>query len=367
MPSHVPSHPPGHRPKHVRELTVIIPVLNETTTITSLVKGLLQQQGIDFEIIIVDGGSRSNNITKYQTLVNKYPDRLNFLQTNTGRARQMNLGVQYARAPDLLFLHADTVIEDTELLRHALGHLRQQRHTQQRDNIAGHFGLRFIRSTPGFDAAYYFYEAKTHLNRPDCINGDQGLLLSRKFFESLGGFDESLPFMEDARLSARIFEQGQWILLPGLVYTSARRFETEGMKQRQILNSFICNFQNIGLHEFFTRAQDAYRVQNKTGTLKLKPFCNIIHQLMRDKGFVHAVKRWYQTGGYIADNAWQLAFTRDCKNNRLAGLAPGDGERNNLQKYERWLAPLITSPPCRAITGLLTLVWFYNLRFRSDG
>lgn len=352
-------------PARKPELSIIIPVLNEADTLPLLLHDLLEQRTITIEIIIVDGGSSDKTLQVCKKFSSKYPSIINYLQTGPGRALQMNQGAAYARSSELLFLHADSGIQDYLLLRNALDRLKAQRTILETDHVAGHFGLRFIRTQTGHEQAFYFYEAKTYLNRPDTINGDQGFLLSARFFRHLGQFDESLPYMEDARLAQTIFQHGHWITLPGLVTSSARRFEREGFKQRQILNSFMCNFQHIGLTEFFDLARQAYREQHQTDSLQLRPFLSLIHKLMKQQGIVIAIKRWYATGAYIADNAWQLAFARDCKQAFQSHQDPGEVIPHHLNSYDKRLAPIITSPPCRAITGLLTLIWFYSLFFTN--
>lgn len=361
MPARKSTHTTHHKPAPKPELSIIVPVLNEAETLPVLLRDLLEQRAIHLEIIIVDGGSRDKTLHVCKKFSEQHPNIISYLQTAAGRALQMNEGAGYARAKELLFLHADTGIEDYLLLRNALDRLKAQRSILNTDNVAGHFGLRFQRQQTGHEQAWYFYEAKTHLNRPDTINGDQGMLMSAVFFRHLGQFDESLPYMEDPRLAHKIFQQGHWITLPGVVTSSARRFESEGFKQRQILNSFLCNFQHIGLTEFFTQAQLAYRAQHGASALRLRPFLSLIHNLMMQQGILTACQRWYRTGAYIADNAWQLAFALDCKQARSLQQDPGEVSQTRLHFYDKRLARLITAPPSCAMTALLTLIWFYSL------
>ena len=344
------------------DLSIIIPTLNEQENISALLGDIQQQQGISLEVIIADGGSVDHTLENCQRFTGKHP--IHTVHADAGRACQMNAGAQKATAPELLFLHADTRMEDTLLLNRARAVMQEQRQKSQGLCIAGHFPLRFLRHKSGFEQAYYFYESKTSLNRPDCINGDQGFWLHREFFQSLGGFDESLPYMEDARLALRIFQLGDWQTLPGYLSTSARRFETEGLTQRQILNSFLCNFNSIGLDYFFTAALDAYRTQNRTQELRLRPFLLLAQKQMHGDGLLAAIKRWYQTGGYIADNAWQLAYALDCRQNKKRQTQPGNGTHKKLDFFDRYLQAIISSPPCRAITGILTFVWFHSLFLR---
>lgn len=347
------------------DLSVIIPTLNEETSLPALLRNLFDQKSVRLEIIIADGGSTDNTLIIVESLKQEVSNPIHVVNTHPGRALQMNEGVKLASARDLLFLHADSALYDQDLLRNALDTLYIERKKRHADSIAAHFALKFIRTQANNPFAYYFYGAKTHLNRMDCINGDQGFLLSKEFFITLGKFDESHSYMEDARLARRIFGMGCWITLNGTIWTSARRFETEGLKQRQILNSFLCNFDTIGVHEFFDVAENAYQNQDHTTTLKLKPFLFIINELMFKNGPLTAARHWYQTGAYISSNTWQLAFNLDCKRHYKKGLAPGDGPMTALNFYDKWLSRLFCSAPINALTAFLTIIWFYSLFLKS--
>jgi len=343
------------------ELSVIIPTINEAEALPTLISAFGKQQGIRFEIIIADGGSHDDTLALCHAAADAVKIPFQGIETPAGRAKQMNAGSLHARASDLLFLHADTTIDNPMLLANARDSVQQTRSITNDDQIVGHFPLRFVRTNDQHDSGYYFYEAKTTLNRRDCINGDQGFWLSKTYLQQLDGFDESLDYMEDARLANKVFDSGLWITLPGKVGTSARRFESEGLKQRQTLNALLCNFERIGLHSFFDAAKAAYRQQGQAGTLNLTPFLLIIHRLSFAEGLSRGLRYWMDTGSYVAENAWQLAFQKDCRRNRKMGAAPGDGEQYSLKFYDQCIGPLINSLPARVITALLTFSWFYGL------
>ncbi|MDH5324032.1 MAG: TIGR04283 family arsenosugar biosynthesis glycosyltransferase [Gammaproteobacteria bacterium] len=365
-PTKQPTPPPRTSPAvtaALPELSVVIPTLNEQGHIETLLKSLCDQEDVVLQIIVADGGSNDDTLRICHQWQNRHPN-IHIIPSGRGRALQMNTGVKPALASMLLFLHADTHIEDTRLCRHGLAALQQrQQHTTP--EVAGHFKMRFLRQQTNLQWAYYFYECKTGLNRMDTVNGDQGMLISRDFFQSLGGFDESLPYMEDARLARRIFEQGNWITLPGTVYTSARRFETEGLKQRQILNAILCNFMHIGFLDFFPHATQAYQQQDKTQVLRLFPFLKEIHKQLMNKGWIQAANYWYATGAYVAGNCWQLFYFRDCQSNFKRSLQPGTGPSPRLDFYDRWLAGSIRLAPAKLLATGLTLLWFYMLLFAS--
>jgi glycosyltransferase involved in cell wall biosynthesis len=342
-------------------ISIIIPTLNEASHILGLIKNIAKQNHIRAHVVLVDGGSQDSTVSLAKEFLQQSNLSYRIKHTQPGRAHQLNIGSKLADAPDLLFLHADSEIDDDNLIHNALEYLQSKRETANNELIAGHFSLWFKTEYDSRSLGYYFYENKTHLNRLDTINGDQGFMLSKRFFDALGGFDETLSYMEDFRLARKIFDEGQWITLPGTLATSARRFETEGLKQRQILNAFLCNFDHIGLPEFFSEAASAYRAQDKSRALELKPFFLLIHRIAKRIGFLRAARLWYKTGAYVAGNAWQLAFALDCRRNLARQLPSGDGPAPILKFYDRWLKPVIDSPPGHFLAAVLTFIWFYFL------
>lgn len=347
------------------DLSVVVPARNEAEALPSLLRDLASQEGPALEVVVADGGS--DDATREVAAgwrTRGFPVRV--VKSPAGRGRQMNAGAGAARASDLLFLHADTSLDDPGLLARARESLEAERSRRGHFRVAGHFGLRFRRSRPGRGGAYYFYEAKTLLGRPGCINGDQGLWLSRAYFDELGGFDESLPYLEDIRLARRIFATGAWVTLPGRLGTSARRFETEGLGARQTLNALLKNFDDIGLSGFFEEAAQAYRDQAGAGPLALGPLLRLAHRASCARGWRRFLRYWWDTGGYVAANAWQLAFALDCRRNRCAGHPPGEGPARWLARYDRWGAPVVTSAPGRLAATLVTAGWFFCAMLRGQ-
>lgn len=349
---------------HDFDLSVIIPTLNEEQSIPRLLQDLAVQKKIIFEIIVVDGGSADLTLDHCSEFLDQKTVPTTLFKTRAGRGHQMNVGAKAACARNLLFLHADSAISDDLLLHNALKHLSEQRAARFPSEVAGHFRMRFKRKGSGNEKAYYFYESKTSLNRQECFNGDQGLMLAKTYFESLGRFDESRHYMEDADIGSKLFVSGKLITLPGTIGTSARRFEVEGLQERQILNALMRNFFSSGFHEFFERAEHAYHSQQKTEKLQLKPFLELIHKTVLARGFKSAFILWYKTGGYVANNAWQLAYALDCRSNYRNHMPQGEGSVSRLAVYDKLIGPLLTSKPGSFLTALATLVWFYGLRLK---
>jgi glycosyltransferase involved in cell wall biosynthesis len=176
-----------HLPGNSR-LSVIIPTLNEAENLPALLEDLKQQENINLEIIVGDGGSTD------ATRLIAESCGTTFVSSKRGRGAQMNAAALKASGKYYLFMHADSRVDDVNLFSNALQALSAAQLEQSL--IAGHFRLRFIRGTSRNAFAYRYAEEKTAFNRVNTTNGDQGLLISREFFELLSGFDESMPFLE---------------------------------------------------------------------------------------------------------------------------------------------------------------------------
>ena len=232
------------------DISIIVPILNESEELPGLFCSLNSQENITLELLLCDGGSSdgSPQIVSGRAAECSFPVRM--IRTASGRARQMNAGAAVASSGLLLFLHADSRFEELNALCEAVACYRRTNESGSR-LFAARFALQFRRSEQSPSLSYYYYEAKARLPRTDCIRGDQGFLLDCDTFSHAGGFDEALPFLEDIRLVSALAAELEWQLLPATLSTSARRFEKEGMLERQVLNAIVVNSVATGWTEFF--------------------------------------------------------------------------------------------------------------------
>ncbi len=331
-------------------LSVIIPTLNEAESLPNLLENLQKQEQVSLEIIVCDGGSTDGTQSVAETF------GVSFVSSRRGRGAQMNAAAELAAGDMLLFLHADSSIEDPDLLHAALKALNSVRCGHE--HVAGHFRLRFERTTQQNAVAYRYAEEKTAFNRTNTTNGDQGLMLSRKFFCHLGGFDESMQFLEDQRIAENIRSQGRWITLPGHLKTSARRFEAEGFHRRYILMSMMMGLYSVDVEEFFVRAPGIYQLQQDTGRLLLSPFFSLLWRMIRDEwGFCGTTRTFYALGRYIRQNSWQMFYFFDIWLRPLTGK-----ERYPCLKFhDRIFAPCTNFKIFDMLTGLLCFIWFMGI------
>ena len=345
------------------DISLIVPLINEAAELPGLFASLAAQKGINLEVILCDGGSGDGSQELCRELGAKAAFPVHTLNTLRGRGLQMNAGADIARSDLLLFLHADSRFSRTDALLAAVS-TYQEKSQETADPIATRFRLHFRRRKARPSLAYYFYESKARLNRADCIRGDQGFLLHRSLFISLGRFDTSLPFLEDVRLVALAAERAQWLLLTVEISTSARRFETEGLYERQVVNAIITNAVAAGWTEFFSALSGLYHCNSVSGRLQLFPLLDGIRALLAAKPASWRRSFWRATGRHVAGNIWQLFFWLDVRSSFISRSRPADVLTPKLRWFQQNLERCTRGCLAETITAAAVWIWFRVMLIR---
>ena len=89
-------------------VSVIMPVYNTKTYLGTALDSVLKQSWVDFEIIIVDDGSKDGSRALIQQYAEKYPEKIRyFFQENGGAAHARNTGLKNAKGGYVAFLDSD--------------------------------------------------------------------------------------------------------------------------------------------------------------------------------------------------------------------------------------------------------------------
>lgn len=343
---------------HRKTLSIIIPVLNEAEHLPALLKCLGEQEGVEFEVVVVDGSSTDGTREKVLELSPNLPFWLQIIEAPRGRARQLNAGADAAGGEFLLFIHADVLFDETTALAASLEYFRTVAAQPCKERVAGHFPLRFTGFPQRKSLSYFYYEAKAALDRSGCTHGDQGFLLERSFWHEIGPFDETLPVLEDTYFAEKVRRQGRWVLMPAPIWTSARRFEVEGMRPRQTLNALIMNFAAIGWDDFFREASEVYKRQDEAERLRLLPFLRLIRRLSASLSPGRRLRLWYRTGRYVRPQAWQIAFFFDVYRAYGSGKSSTPIDTTLLDRFAPVYEKTTDNIPGRVAVTILVWMWF---------
>jgi rSAM/selenodomain-associated transferase 2 len=202
-------------------VTVVIPVLDDTTALTSLLPTLPVDPSV--QIVVVDGGDGHDNPS--DTLRERHPE-VEWIRSARGRGVQMNAGAKRARGRWLVFLHADT--------RLGAGWLDLLRRLDEQPSIVGG-SFRFALDSAARWARWIERGVRLRVRLFDLAYGDQALFARRDVFEELRGYTE-LPLMEDVDFIRRLRRRGRLEHADVPALTSARRWERDGWIRRTVEN-----------------------------------------------------------------------------------------------------------------------------------
>ncbi|NJS14186.1 MAG: glycosyltransferase family 2 protein [Sphingopyxis sp.] len=105
------------------EFSVLIPVYNAAETLPATVRSVLTQSQPDFELILVDDGSRDASLAIMLELAASDRRIRVVQQANGGVAAARNLAMELARGRFLAFLDADDLWHPKKLAQHAAFHV----------------------------------------------------------------------------------------------------------------------------------------------------------------------------------------------------------------------------------------------------
>ncbi|GAA4949344.1 TIGR04283 family arsenosugar biosynthesis glycosyltransferase [Algibacter agarivorans] len=230
------------------QISIIIPILNEGPYIGKLLEHLLANSSVKniSEIIVVDGGSIDESQDIVQSFVNfnkgrkeayHYIDttvletkptpkqaiktQIKLLNSEKGRAKQMNLGAKTSTGNILYFLHADS-LPPKHFDRLIINEVKNK-------NQAGCFRMQF-------DSKHWWLRLASWLTKFSwraCRGGDQSQFITKKLFDNIGGYDESYTIYEDNILINTLFSRKQFVVINKKIRTSARLYKKHGIWKLQ--------------------------------------------------------------------------------------------------------------------------------------
>jgi rSAM/selenodomain-associated transferase 2 len=191
-------------------ISIVVPVYNEAPLIRPFLEQL-RERAPGAEIIVADGGSTDGTAE----LAARSCDQL--VQSQRGRARQMNTGAHAAHGETLWFLHAD--VEVPVQCLHEIGRIMHDSGV-----VGGYFRIRL----PG-RLVYRLTDSFAHyagiLLRIRC--GDHGFFCRRTAFIDADGFP-NVPLMEDVEFFRRLHRYGRVVYSKKRITLSPRRYEEVG-------------------------------------------------------------------------------------------------------------------------------------------
>jgi rSAM/selenodomain-associated transferase 2 len=209
-------------------VSVIIPTLNEATTIAAAIDATWAAGAA--EVIVADGGSGDTTMTIAAER------RARVLSGETLRAKQINSGIDAASHETIIIVHADTLLPD--------GAAAAVEQALANGAVFGAFQARFLEGGWRLALVAFMINARTRLTKKPW--GDQAQFARRETLLCMGGYP-AFPIMEDYELARRMKRVGPIAFLPLAVRTSGRRFLAKGVLRTSLVNWLIIVSYHLGV------------------------------------------------------------------------------------------------------------------------
>ncbi|GAB4026470.1 MAG: glycosyltransferase [Candidatus Microgenomates bacterium] len=183
--------------------SIIIPALNEEKYLPKLLGDLCVQSYQDFEVIVVDGGSRDKTVELANTFSNKLPKLTVLTSPRAHVCTQRNLGAKNAKAEVIVFSDADN-----RLPPYFLQGIKYQWEKERVDILSPFFQPDIsTRANQNIASAINLFFEMTMSIKPKYLL-EAMIVLSKKSFVSVSGFDESTDYAEGKKLISKLDNAG---------------------------------------------------------------------------------------------------------------------------------------------------------------
>ncbi len=223
--------------------SVVVPCYQAAATLAELLDSLARQTCTDgWEVVLADNGSTDGS----RVLAEGYRGRLPALtvadaSARRGAAAARNSGARAARGEALAFIDADDVADErwVETMTRALGKYDfvASRLDTTRLNPPWLWACRTVSQAAGLVPLWY----PPYLPHA----GGSGLGVRRALHEAVGGFDETLPVLEDTDYCLRLQLMGQQLhFAPDALVHVRLRADLRGLYRQGL----AWGFYNVALH-----------------------------------------------------------------------------------------------------------------------
>lgn len=270
---------------HVPFFSVIVPVLDEEKALPKLLDDLTHQTYLDFQVCIVDGGSKDQSCTLTEKFA-KQDKRFTLLQSSQKNVSiQRNVGAKNTHSEYLVFLDADSRIPNFYLegLHYHLMQKDVDGWTTFASSDSKRADTKFFAKILNFSM-----EGGALLKKPYAIGAALGV--KRAMFNKIHGFNESLQFMEDTRFARDIAKHhGRFVAYKDPTFTyNMRRYRKEGLISLIVrlippyLNSLVAD-KTENIPDIYPMNGGSYYISKKRTLLEFRELQRTIRKIAKSR------------------------------------------------------------------------------------
>src|SRR5216683_7251951 len=233
-------------------VSAIIPTYNRTHIICDAVESILAQTYRQIEVIVVDDGSKDDTLPRLK----QYGDRIRVVsQANAGPAAARNRGIAMAQGELIAFLDSDDLWLSTKIERQVA--LLQR----AGESVPCCLSNIMMKWNSGDRASFDIALLKPPAEQGVWLNVDevlatrfvlfnQGIVIRRKVLEKIGGFDESIRYLEDVEFPLRLSLEGPWAFIqtPLVIWRESMTNSIYKNSKREALCTSACLVEVFEMH-----------------------------------------------------------------------------------------------------------------------
>ena len=230
------------------DVALVIPTLDEATTLPRLARLLAALDPRPAEILVVDGGSTDGTAALARRL------GLDVIEHHEqGRSRQINRGVSHVASPYVCVLHADTLPPDdmVAVIRATLADASVAL-AGFTPLLSGPVKVRWVTSFHNWIKTWYaplLLRPHLFLRGVRLLFGDHAMFFRRDQFLAVGGCDPGMSVMEEADLCVKMARFGRVRLVNRVILTSDRRVAAWGEPRANWIYFTVGLRWALGLHK----------------------------------------------------------------------------------------------------------------------
>lgn len=196
------------------EVSVILPVYNCAKLLRNCLSSIFNTSYSNFEVIVVNDGSKDGSLD----IAKEFPCLAIDLKENRGPAAARNIAIKKARGFLLLFTDADCTVQKDWIKVMYTEYCRLDKEIGNIGAIGGRIipNNRFVSKCIAYSGYYAFQHGDRIIERPDLCAAN--LLVVKKVFDEVGGFNEGLINGEDTDLTCKIYERGYRVIYDPKAY-----------------------------------------------------------------------------------------------------------------------------------------------------
>lgn len=197
----------------MNQVSVIVPCYNAAAWLRETLASAVAQTGVTLQLIVIDDGSTDAGP---EIVTREFPQAEFVCIPHSGASRARNVGLAHARAPYIQFLDADDLLLPNKLANQ-VGHL------EKTGAAVVYSDWQYFACGPDgqFEPAQIMTPQMQREPELELFTGfwvtNSAYLFRRSIIDRTGGFNETLPILQDARLALDCALYGaEFTYLPGV-------------------------------------------------------------------------------------------------------------------------------------------------------